>query len=47
LLAYVQNALPKQDVATLSQQPDLQNLLARCVTDVLEKINSGIETQGE
>jgi hypothetical protein len=38
LLAYVQNALPKQDVATLSQNPDLQNILARCVTDVLSKL---------
>lgn len=45
LLAYTKNALPKQDVAALSQKPDFQNIARQCATDVLAKISSGIETQ--
>lgn len=45
LLAYAKNALPKQDVATLSKQTDFQNLVGKCAADVLAKINSGVETE--
>lgn len=45
LLAYAKNALPKQDISTISKQTDFQNLVGRCAADVLAKINSGMETE--
>lgn len=38
LLTYVTNALPQQDVATISQRSDFQTLVQQCAADVLSKL---------
>lgn len=38
LLQYVSTALPEQDLATLSQQPDFQNLVSQCAAEVVSAL---------
>ncbi len=39
LLAYVRTALPDQDLATLAQRPDFQNLVRQCAAEVESKLH--------